>query len=181
MSTFDLAFPYTFNNEKGFQNDPEDAGNWTGGAVDVGELKGTKYGISAASYPDLDIENLTINEAHDIYLRDFWNPQKYAEIVSQPVATKIFDMAFWHGPGNGHKILQRALCDAGHPVIVDGVLGLITLAACNSVDPAEMLETIVDREVSFCQDIARGRPARAKFLDGWLTRARAIPLEGANA
>ena len=34
--------------------DPTDTGNWTGGAVGRGTLVGTKYGISAASYPTLE-------------------------------------------------------------------------------------------------------------------------------
>lgn len=34
-------------------HDANDPGNWTGGEIGKGECKGTNYGISAASYPDL--------------------------------------------------------------------------------------------------------------------------------
>jgi hypothetical protein len=36
------------------------------------DLKGIKYGISAASYPTLDISNVTLTQAQDIYEADYW-------------------------------------------------------------------------------------------------------------
>jgi lysozyme family protein len=48
MSHFDKAMLPLIEHEGGFQNDPDDSGNWTGGKVGVGELKGTKWGICAA-------------------------------------------------------------------------------------------------------------------------------------
>lgn len=41
-------------------DDRNDKGNWTGGRVGVGQLKGTKYGISAAAYLHLGIKSLTL-------------------------------------------------------------------------------------------------------------------------
>jgi hypothetical protein len=35
--------------------DERDPGNWTGGAIGKGELRGTKWGISAQTYPQIDI------------------------------------------------------------------------------------------------------------------------------
>jgi len=59
MDTFDQAFALVVGIEGGFSTDQNDPGNWTSGKVCIGEFKGTKYGISAASYPHLDIPNLT--------------------------------------------------------------------------------------------------------------------------
>lgn len=58
--------------EGGLSTDRNDPGNWTGGNVGEGEFKGTKWGISAASYPDLDIESLTPERAKEIYYLDYW-------------------------------------------------------------------------------------------------------------
>lgn len=96
MSDFEFAFQLTIGNEGGFQNGKLDRGNWTGGFPGKGKLKGTKFGISAMSYPDLDIENLTLEQAHDIYERDYWlaaNCQDYP----RPVACEVFDAAVNHG------------------------------------------------------------------------------------
>ncbi|WP_236513543.1 glycosyl hydrolase 108 family protein, partial [Escherichia coli] len=59
---FDQAFKVTIGHEGSFTLNKNDAGNWTGGKVGVGQLKGTKYGIAANSYPNLDIKNLTLDQ-----------------------------------------------------------------------------------------------------------------------
>ena len=68
----DAAIDSVIRHEGGFQADARDRGNWTGGAVGAGDLIGTNYGISAASYPELDIQALTRDDAAAIYARDFW-------------------------------------------------------------------------------------------------------------
>lgn len=92
--------------EGGFQNYSWDIGNWTGGKVGVGELKGTKYGISAASYPDLDIENLTLAEADAIYFRDYWQASGASELP-WPGNLIVFDTAVLHGTGTAEAWLAE--------------------------------------------------------------------------
>ena len=59
MDNFERCFAFTLGAEGGYSNNPADPGNWTGGAVGNGELRGTNFGISASAYPQLDIANLT--------------------------------------------------------------------------------------------------------------------------
>lgn len=84
--------------EGDYSNTPEDHGNWTGGRKGVGELKGTKYGISAGSYPHLDIRNLTMQQADDIYFRDYWQASG-ANKLPWPYCLLVFDTAALHGVG----------------------------------------------------------------------------------
>lgn len=63
MTDFDRAFANVIDAEKGLSMDPNDPGNWTGGAKGKGELNGTRYGISAMSYPKEDIARLTLGRA----------------------------------------------------------------------------------------------------------------------
>lgn len=93
---WDLAYEFVAKWEGGFQIDRYDKGNWTGGKVGVGELKGTKYGVSAASYPNLDIFNLTREEAKDIFYNDYWRKSN-AYVYDWPMALFIFDSAILHG------------------------------------------------------------------------------------
>lgn len=93
--------------EGGYQNVHNDAGNWTGCAVGVGELKGTKYGISACSYPHLDIRNLTMAEADAIYHRDYWQ-RSGADNLPWPACLLIFDTAVLHGVGTAQAWLAEA-------------------------------------------------------------------------
>lgn len=90
-----------------YQNNPADKGNWTGCEVGKGENKGTKYGISACSYPDLDIRNLTMDEADAIYFRDYWQASNAASLP-WPYCLLAFDTAVLHGVGTSLKWQQEA-------------------------------------------------------------------------
>src|SRR5574340_333023 len=77
---FAEAFQRLLGNEGAYSEDANDPGNWTGGRVGEGELRGTKYGISAKSYPALDIANLTEDQAQAIYYADYWMAHKLDQL-----------------------------------------------------------------------------------------------------
>ena len=111
-------------NEGGFQNNYHDSGNWTSGVVGEGEQKGTKYGISTASYPHLDIKNLTINDSKQIYKRDFLASPE-TNYGKNRVAFKVMDMSVHMGAGNATAVVQKALNDLhGTDLLdIDGKMG----------------------------------------------------------
>ncbi len=125
---FDKSFKRVIGHEGGYTNDPDDKGNWDSGKVGQGSLKGTKFGISAMSYPHLDIENLTLEQAKQIYFQDFWCKKKIDQLPDV-MQYQMFDAGINHGYVNANKMLQRAL-----GVNDDGVIGPITLRAANSMD-----------------------------------------------
>lgn len=107
-NAFDLAFQNILIYEGGYTNDSKDRGNWTTGIVGKGVCKGTKYGISAMSYPSIDIRNLTENQAKDIYYKDYWLKNKLDKI--EPVlAFQLFDACIQHGSSTAIKLLQKVL------------------------------------------------------------------------
>lgn len=122
MSFFPAAFALVVGEEGGFSKDAHDAGNWTGGKAGVGTFRGTKYGISAAANPNLDIEALTLSQAQQIYLQRYWTP---LELDVQPwsIALIKFDAAVNNGqnwarnlPNDSLEIaVLRALRYAEHP------------------------------------------------------------------
>ncbi len=129
MSTYDDAFEMLIGIERGFTDDPKDKGNWTGGKIGVGELKGTKYGISAASYPQLDIRNLTLEQSKAIYYRDFWTPL-WADKAHPQVAFELFEQAVNFSVREAVLHLQRGLnFFFDTKLIEDGQMGLATSAA----------------------------------------------------
>jgi lysozyme family protein len=117
------AFERLLGHEGGFQRDQADDGNWTGGREGVGELRGTKFGISAASYPTLNIEAISLTDARGIYWRDYWLRVRCDEFDGE-IAFGLFDAAVHHGPGNAVRFMQRAL-----GVLDDGRWGPMTEAA----------------------------------------------------
>lgn len=124
---FDQAFQRLIGFEGGLSLDPKDKGNWTSGIIGQGELRGSKFGISAASYPHLDIANLTVEQAKEIYRTDFWDASM-APSFQDPMAYQLFDMAVNSGPRNAVVLLQRAL-----GVADDGRVGPKTLEACSKI------------------------------------------------
>lgn len=54
-AVLERAYAVVLGYEGGFTQDPRDPGNWTGGRIGHGQLRGTQHGISAAAYPNLDI------------------------------------------------------------------------------------------------------------------------------
>lgn len=128
MSDFGHAVSVILYHEGGFTNNQNDSGNWTGGKKHKGELRGTKYGISAAAYPHLDIESLTKDDAKEIYKKDYWNKVR-GDKLPFPVALYLFDMAVNMGVKRSVKMLQGIV-----GVKRDGIIGPKTIGkiACFS-------------------------------------------------
>ena len=127
---FELAFKILIGHEGGLTLDPKDRGNWTTGIIGRGELKGTKYGISAMSYPHLNIAALTLEQAKEIYARDFWG---VADSFPDAVRFDFFDGAVNSGYRQSVAWLQRA---AG--ATPDGIVGPKTLLAVRMADPEKL-------------------------------------------
>ena len=127
--TFDEAFDRLLGHEGTFSGDPADRGNWTSGVLGLGKLKGTKWGISAAAYPHLDIGALTKIEAKDIYQRDYWQAIK-ADELPPGLRFHAFDAAVNSGVKQAVIWLQRAV-----GAEVDGKLGPVTIATAHRADP----------------------------------------------
>jgi lysozyme family protein len=167
MDNFARCFAFTLGAEGGFTNLVSDPGNWTGGAVGHGALRGTKYGISAAAYPGLDIENLSEQDAEDIYRRDFFEPL-HGDGLQLPVALVLFDGAVNAGLRRAVIWLQQA---ASLPA--DGVLGGQTLAVVNAADALALAREMLARRLDFYARL----PGWADFGLGWSRRVVALADE----
>jgi lysozyme family protein len=111
MAAFDEAFKIVIGEEGGYVNDPNDPG---------GE---TKYGISKAAYPSLNIKDLTLDTAKAIYQKDYWTKARCDELPGC-VATMVFDSAVNNGVGRAIRLLQMAA-----NVPADGQFGQGTMTA----------------------------------------------------
>jgi lysozyme family protein len=158
--SFDKCFDRVIGHEGGFQNMHDDRGNWTRGEVGKGTLKGTKFGISAMSYPKLDIENLTLSLAKAIYLSGWWIPLQM-DNFKPAMQYQMFDAAINHGRVSATKMLQRAI-----GVTEDGVIGPLTLKAKNEIEPNDMIMLFIAERIAFF--------AQIKTFDlygkGWMNR-----------
>lgn len=118
---FDRAFDIIIGHEGGYVNDPKDPG---------GE---TKYGISKRAYPALDIGALTLDEAKQVYLLDYWHAMQCGSFT-WPVALVLFDCAVNQGVQRARKLAQVVA-----RVEVDGIIGPKTRAAIRAIDSQQFV------------------------------------------
>lgn len=165
---FHEAFNRVIGHEGGYSNHPHDRG---------GE---TKFGISSRSYPDLDIKNLTLNQARSIYHSDYW----YAAgcyMLPAGLAYAVFDAAVNAGVGRATRWLQEAVGTAP-----DGVIGPATRAAISLSmrNPLNVLETLNAIRLKHYMDLSQQQTDT--FGLGWSRRVlqvhtTALALSGETA
>ena len=151
-------------NEGGYSADPRDPGNWTGGKRGAGVLKGTKKGISAKTYPHLDIKALNDNQIAEIYAANYWRPIRGDDLPGG-VDFSVFDYGVQSGPSRSAKDLQRVL-----GVSVDGRIGPVTVLAAKRAAPRPTIKAHCSRRLSF-----------VKSLNIWNTFARGLGNRVAKA
>lgn len=157
---FDQAFDRLIGHEAGYSDDRRDPGNWTGGRVGIGDMKGTKFGIAANTYPDIDIKNLTLEQAKAIYLRDWW--QKIgAEDIDSAIVFQLWDFAVNAGMSTAKRALQRAV-----NVPDDGAIGQRTIAAVNAMTVSDVVLRFNAQRIRFYTSLSTW-PTYGK---GWANR-----------
>jgi lysozyme family protein len=110
------------------------------------------------------------------YQNNFWN-QWYAQLDSDDVAKRVFDMSVNGGKKTGVKLLQRAcncLSIGGLIIDEDGQWGPKTLDAVNSTygQRGTVVDSFKNVREDYYEDLAAKNPAKAQDLKGWLARAK---------
>ena len=170
MSAFELCFTFTIGSEGGYSQDPNDPGNWTGGAIGEGSIAGTKYGISAAAYPDLDIATLTVEQAKSIYLKDQW-AKIDGDTLRPPLALVLFDSAVNSGVHRATTWLQEALA-----VNADGIMGPETKMMLQDADANAVAKEVLARRINFLAQLSSWH----QFGLGWSRRIANLAFASAQ-
>jgi lysozyme family protein len=160
MDIFKTALDLILKHEGGYVNHPEDPG---------GE---TKYGISKRAYPDVDIKNLTPEQAGEIYYKDYWCKVQ-CDSLPEPVALMVFDAAVNMGVRRAAKQLQKAAS-----ATPDGVVGPMTIKAVRDAyrtSEEDFLQALYDKRQSFYERLKTFKT----FGRGW-TRRNKETLEEAT-
>ncbi len=166
-SNFANSLTFTLKYEGGYSSNRKDPGNWTGGKVGVGTLKGTKYGIAAHSYPKLDIKNLTLDDVKPIYEKNYWHPIQ-GDSLPLGIDLATFDSGVMSGPSRGAKWLQAAL-----GIKQDGVVGPNTLVKARVADPKVIVKKICAKRTGFVQSLK----TFVTFGKGWTARIAACEAQ----
>lgn len=169
MNDFDKALKFVLEHEtvyaKGHHGDMNFAvsENVSG---DAGGL--TKFGIDQRSHPDIDIENLTVDEASEIYREEYWEGNRCEE-MPWPVNAVHFDNCVNMGSRQAVKLLQRTV--GAHD---DGLYGPATkaalMAACRVRGNEVVGLQICSQKKDFYEKLVDQKPHLEKFKNGWLNR-----------
>jgi len=190
---FDPAVTLTLEHEGGFGRNPK-----TGEVVNHGiTLKLLRQlGILKSTGPTLQsdvefVQNLTVEDAKDIYYSEFWLKPNIGELESQDVANKVFDLQV--NTDHGVIFLQEAInqIDLSNPdyfqrfikvaLTVDGIVGPVTAAAAVCCVPVTLLghRAVSDIEPGtgirgfaekYYRQVVIDNPEDADQLQGWLNR-----------
>ena len=158
LTTFNEIIEKVLEHEGGYVNDPHDRG---------GE---TNFGITKKFYPDVDIKNLTKEQAQHIYHTDYWRRGKCDEIPSK-LRHIYFDMLVNFGKRGAVKVLRRAANAKNKDKIdVDGGLGPATLKAIQNLE----LERVRAYRVLRFANLVIKKPEQERFWFGWFRRATEV-------
>lgn len=126
---FEKCIDFVLAEEGGYVDSPLDPGGRT------------KYGISARAYPNVNIKELTIERASNIYKQDYWDRCRCDELPL-PIALLVFDTAVNQGPEIAVKLLQTSL-----GILIDGLIGPTTLQQAAAVPVIDLIMEFVSRRL----------------------------------
>lgn len=144
---FDSIIGRILTSEGEYVNSPSDPG---------GE---TKFGISHRMYPQLDIKNLTFEQAKALWYADYWAP--FNRIPHISVHYQLFDAAVHHGQHNATQFLQRAVETAE-----DGIWGQFSQAAYEKHTENDILLRYIGYRMAFMTKLRHFK----EFGKGWTAR-----------
>ncbi len=152
MADFEQAVRVTLQHEGGYVNNPADPGG------------ATNMGIEQRDVPNIPIRDLTVSDAENYYLETYWK-KGYSDILSQTVATKLFDLGVLFGVGTAVRDLQAAL-----DLNMDGAFGPITLAHVNAAPENDLLTKFKNEMLAHVAAVVVGNPKLGIFEKGWQNR-----------
>ena len=159
LTTFDEIIDLTLEHEGGYVHDPKDLG---------GE---TNFGIAGRFYPDVDIKNLTQDDASEIYFNDYWVKARVSHIPNN-LQLIYFDMVVNMGRSRAVKILQEAVSAKGWFTVVDGHIGpnTIAMAEKSGLEP----DRLRSYRVKYYANLVKRKSKMEKYWYGWYRRSQQV-------
>lgn len=164
LDRFEKAAKIVFKNEGGSK--------LTDYKKDPGGL--TKFGFSKKNHPDLDIANLTEEDAKKLAKERYWDEYKINLIENDSVATHLYDMIYVQGK-RGVRALQQAAKSAGEDLEVDGLMGQDTAnavkKAIEKVGEKKFHKLIAEKRLHQFESIKDiNKEAYEEYIGGWTNR-----------
>ena len=110
----------------------------------------TNYGISQRAYPNLDIKNLTLDQAKEIYYRDYWL-RASCNTYEYPLCVILMDTVVNNGVGWGKSAITATI-------------------SANLEDTLTECKDLLNRRLARYDHIIEKNPKLQKYEKGWHNR-----------
>lgn len=172
MATFEKSQVIVGLNEGGYQNDPQDDGNWY-----LGELIGTNWGISAPTLAGFlgrkptvtEMRNLSRATAELILKRSFWDKNNLGKLHNQSVATMIYDGTVNSGAGTMRLLVEKALTRLRKPLIYYKVFTQEGIALMNKLNQKDLFYALKNARANRYK-----ASPKKQYIQSWLERLERI-------
>lgn len=131
----------------------------------------TRWGISSKAFPKVNLDELTLEGAKEIYRTEFWEPLRASE-VHPAAGLVLLDWAIHSGVPRVARKFQTAVGAAP-----DGRIGPKTIARAKAYAPKELVERLLLLRLDHILDICEADPTQP--LQGWLNRVVLLSVEAA--
>lgn len=132
----------------------------------------TKFGIAQRWNPNINVRELTREQAIEVYWGRYWSGRNY-EYLPESIAIKVFDLAVNLGGQTAVTCLQRALRACDITVKIDGRLGPETCGAAARANGAALMAALRSEAAGEYRVRVARDAGQCAFRDGWLNRAYA--------
>lgn len=166
----DSYFDHILKVEGGWSDHPNDPG----GATMMGITKRVYEAWLGRSVTKAELRNISKEEVLAIYQARYWDVNRTDHIESEFVRLALFDQSVNRGYRTAARMLQRTCNQYGKNLAVDGIVGNMTLAAVNDIDPEELGMDFVQRAQHGYLDLAQRRSSLRVFLKGWINRTHVL-------
>lgn len=161
---FELCLAQVLRHEGGYVDHPSDPGGATNMDITRKTLARWRNVSPWWDLPKSAVQQLTRAEAARIYRAGYWNLCRAGDLPAG-IDLAVFDYAVNSGPDRAIRTLQSAL-----GVVVDGLVGPLTIGAAARADAGAVVNAICDRRLGFLRALS----TFAVFGRGWTSRVASI-------
>lgn len=167
-NNFEQSLTNLLGSEGGYQDDPEDTGNF----LFDGRKGCTNWGITQAAWEsyvghkvsNADMRTLTWEKISDFYRKKYWNVCQ-CDALPSGIDYLVFDFSVNSGPGTAIKRLQESVnCTP------DGIIGSRTLQYIANFNKTDLIEKYSKAKETYYKSLK----LFPKYGKGWLNRIEEV-------
>ncbi len=161
---FEICLAEVLRHEGGYVDHRVDPGGATNMGITRKTLARWRNVSPWWNLPKTEVRNLTRTEAGRIYRAGYWNLCRAGD-MPPGIDLALFDYAVNSGPDRAVRVLQAVL-----GVVVDGLVGPLTIGAAARANVVTVVNALCDRRLGFLKSLS----TFSSFGRGWTSRVASV-------